>query len=76
MKIKNSRGQLTVGCQYSQSIKGVDAEPYVSSIFKCDTGAYLTLKQVKGSNASMLIAIDESGALMTQDCVSIRKKAY
>ncbi|EOC5693039.1 hypothetical protein ACI5CR_004119 [Cronobacter sakazakii] len=78
MKIKDSAGPITVRCHYSQTNKGVDddAQPYVSSIFKCDNGGYLALKQIKGVNASMLIATDDNGKLMTQDRVSISRKDY
>ena len=78
LKIKDKSGPITVRCHFAQSQNGVDndAQPYVSSIFKCDNNGYIALKQVKGSNDSTLVLGDENGHLVTQDRVSISKKNY
>lgn len=78
MKVKDGANVITVRCQFSQHHKGVDddANPYVSTIFKCDNGGYIALKQLKGSNKTLLVASDDSGKLMTQDRVSVTTKKY
>lgn len=75
---KMTDGSITVHCQYERGKDGVDddANPYTSNIFKCDNGGLIALKQVKGTNNTVLILADENGKLMTQDKVSISKKTY
>lgn len=78
MKVKDGSGVITVRCQFNQHHKGVDndANAYESDIFKCDNGGYISLKTVKESNKTALIASDDSGNLMSQDLVSVTKKTY
>jgi len=75
---KMTDGSITVRCQYGESKNGVDddAKPYTSSMFKCDNGGLIALKQIKGTNDSTLILADENGKLMSQDKVSVTKNTY
>ncbi|ENG2844355.1 hypothetical protein ABS693_004736 [Escherichia coli] len=69
---------ITVRCQYAQGKDGVDddAKPYTSNVFKCDNGTLIALKQIKGSNDTVLIVASGKGEILAQDVVSLEKASY
>lgn len=75
---KAKDGKTTVRCHFYSNSEGVDddAKPYTSSSFKCENRLFLSLKQTKGTNETLLILTDEDWKILSRNVVSVEKKQY